>query len=151
MLWAKRCLIHESCHAYLFKPVTQFLYILVKYIVGEQNLPPQNMSLWHEDYFKLVVFEKQKAQEELYLCPLNCLKGGLSQEESYHQNQLQWIWARCGRRGWEGRGTLSKACLIKFFSVSHCLSISWQTFVYQTFVFPHCPVNLSLPFEVPTP
>ena len=33
------------------------------YYVGEQNLPPQNVSLWHEDYFRLIIFKKQKTQE----------------------------------------------------------------------------------------
>ena len=31
--------------------------------VGEQNLPPQNVSLWHEDKFRLIISKKQKTQE----------------------------------------------------------------------------------------
>lgn len=31
--------------------------------VGEQNLPPPNVSFWQEDYFRLIVFKKQKTQE----------------------------------------------------------------------------------------
>ena len=25
---------------------------------GEKNLPPQNVSLWHGDYFRLIIFKK---------------------------------------------------------------------------------------------
>ena len=32
-------------------------------IIGEQNLLPQNKSLWHEDYFTLMIFKKQKTPE----------------------------------------------------------------------------------------
>jgi len=28
----------------------------LKGVEGKQNLPPQNMPLWHKDYFKLGVF-----------------------------------------------------------------------------------------------
>ena len=39
--------------------------------VWEQNLPPQNVPLWHEDYFKLIIFKKQKTQEVfLFTSPL---------------------------------------------------------------------------------
>ena len=31
-------------------------------VVGEQNLPPQNMPLWHKGYFKLVIFKKLQTQ-----------------------------------------------------------------------------------------
>ena len=27
-------------------------------VEGEQNGPPQNMPLWHKDYFKLIIFKK---------------------------------------------------------------------------------------------
>lgn len=36
----------------------------LKDTVGEENLPSQNVSLWHEDYFRLFVFKKQKTQED---------------------------------------------------------------------------------------
>ena len=35
------------------------------FLKGEQNLPPQNMLLWHKDYFRLIIFKKQQAQEKL--------------------------------------------------------------------------------------
>ena len=37
-------------------------------------MPPPNVSLWHEDYFKPVTFKKQKIQEVFFYLPLNCLK-----------------------------------------------------------------------------
>lgn len=33
--------------------------------VGEKNLSPQNMSLWHKDYFRMVNFNKQQTWEKL--------------------------------------------------------------------------------------
>ena len=39
----------------------------------DQNMPPENMSLWHKDYFELKEIEKQQTQEEL---PLSALKAG---------------------------------------------------------------------------
>lgn len=27
--------------------------------VGEQNLSPRNMSFWHVDYFKLIIFNQE--------------------------------------------------------------------------------------------
>lgn len=32
---------------------------------GDQNIPSQNMPLWHKDYFKLVIFKKQQRPEKL--------------------------------------------------------------------------------------
>ena len=54
--------------------------------VGEQNLPSQNVSLWHcwiwiiwimyyyLDDFRLIVYNKQMAQEETLTFPLTALK-----------------------------------------------------------------------------
>ena len=28
-------------------------------------MPPQNMPLWHKDYFELTIFKKQQTQEQL--------------------------------------------------------------------------------------
>lgn len=33
--------------------------------VGELNLPPQSMSLWHKVYFRLVIFKKEQTWEKL--------------------------------------------------------------------------------------
>ena len=35
-------------------------------IIGEQTLLPQNKSLWHEDYFTLMIFKKQKTPEVFF-------------------------------------------------------------------------------------
>ena len=35
--------------------------------VGEQNLPLQNVPLWHEDWFRLIYFKKEKTQK-VFLC-----------------------------------------------------------------------------------
>ena len=32
---------------------------------GEQNLPPQNMSLSYKDYFRMIIFQKQTIQKRL--------------------------------------------------------------------------------------
>lgn len=32
---------------------------------GERAFPPQNMLLWHGDYFKLLTFKKQQTQVKL--------------------------------------------------------------------------------------
>ena len=34
-----------------------------KDIAGEEDLPAQYVSLWHEDYFRLLIFKKQNTQE----------------------------------------------------------------------------------------
>ena len=39
-----------------------FMYM---YTEGEQNLPLQNMSFWHKDYFRLIIFKKQQTYEKL--------------------------------------------------------------------------------------
>lgn len=33
---------------------------------GAQNMPAQNMPLWHKDYFELITLKKQKAQETFW-------------------------------------------------------------------------------------
>ena len=50
------------------------LFSCIMEAVGEQNLPPQNVSLWHEDYFRLIRFKKKKCQDIfLFTSPCNCL------------------------------------------------------------------------------
>ena len=36
---------------------------------GDQNRPPPNMPLWHEEYFELRAIKKQQTQEELFALP----------------------------------------------------------------------------------
>lgn len=36
------------------------------HIEGEQNFPFPDMSLWHKDYFKLVIFKTLQTQEKLW-------------------------------------------------------------------------------------
>lgn len=33
---------------------------------GEQNMSPENVHLWHKDYFKLTIFRKEQTQEKLW-------------------------------------------------------------------------------------
>ena len=33
---------------------------------GKQNILPQNMLLWHMDYFELVIFKKQQRKQNLW-------------------------------------------------------------------------------------
>ena len=44
-----------------------FCYVKVENFLFErqQNMPLQNMPLWHKDYFELIIFEKEQAQENL--------------------------------------------------------------------------------------
>ena len=43
-------------------------------IEGDQNTPPQNVPLWHKDYFELKAIEKKQTQESSL--PVPCLKSG---------------------------------------------------------------------------
>ena len=36
---------------------------------GEQNFPPQNMLLWHKNYFRFIIFKKQQTQKTF--CKVN--------------------------------------------------------------------------------
>lgn len=46
------------------------------YVEGEQNMPPQTVSLWHVDYFELKGIKNQLSQEKLFISlSLNGLKG----------------------------------------------------------------------------
>ena len=40
---------------------------------SDRDMSPQNMPLWHEDYFELKVLEKEQMQGKLFTAP-NCLK-----------------------------------------------------------------------------
>lgn len=61
------------------------------FIARKQNVPPQDVSLWHENYFRLILSGKQKTPEEPDLPPnvLKNLDRGLLQERSYHHRELQ--------------------------------------------------------------
>ena len=32
---------------------------------GEHNMPPQNMPLWHKDFFELIIFERLQIEDSL--------------------------------------------------------------------------------------
>ena len=57
----------------LYSCVCLRIYILKilekKQSVGEQNLPPQNVSLRHEYYFRLIIFKKQTTQKVFIFTP----------------------------------------------------------------------------------
>ena len=43
--------------------------------MGKENLPSQTVSLWDEDYFRLIIFKRQMTQEDfLFTSPLNVYK-----------------------------------------------------------------------------
>lgn len=42
--------------------------------VSGQNLPLQNVSLWQVDYFRLIIFKKQKTEAEPLTLSLTTLK-----------------------------------------------------------------------------
>lgn len=57
---------------------------------GEQNMPPQNTSLWYMDYFELQTFVKQESRERLFLNFLYLPKDKILQMElSCHQSPPQ--------------------------------------------------------------
>lgn len=49
------------------RPLVGNLWLLA--IVGEQNMPPNNVCLWHVDYFRLILFKKWKTQVFLFCLP----------------------------------------------------------------------------------
>ena len=74
---------------------------------GEQNFPPQNMHLWHKNYFRFFVFKKQQTQEtfckvnisHLFVNDIYIYKGNfhfqgyfpLSIRKRLSRNSCQWI------------------------------------------------------------
>lgn len=52
----------------LWEYFTTNLYTLAT--VGEQNMPPENVSLWHADYFEPKTIKAQKVPEEYLNFPL---------------------------------------------------------------------------------
>lgn len=42
-----------------------FCKLSLKYNIGQQNLSPQNMFLWHEDFLEPVNFKNQQTGEKL--------------------------------------------------------------------------------------
>lgn len=42
-------------------------YYIIDGTVGEQNLPPQNVSLYHEDYFRLIL--KNRGLQRFFFLP----------------------------------------------------------------------------------
>ena len=131
MFWENSFLTHESCCAYLLNPVTKSPNILAKHMVEEQSL-----SLWHEGYFSLVVFEKQSFKKS-FTC-YTAQKVALPKKRVVTRAKCR----ECELSVIDGGGGgLSPTCLIKALSVSHCPSIEWQTFVYQAFVFPCLPTG----------
>ena len=98
--------------------------------IGEQNLPPQNISL----EWRLFPDENNQAPKDWgrnsdHLS--NCLKDteALVHEGSCH-HRITVIWVRC-----VNTEEPSTVCCWKFFTVSHCLCLIQQTFAYQTFCF----------------
>ena len=69
-----------------------------------------------------------------------------TRKENRQQREPQRIRARCGEQ--EGVGS---ACVpwVRMVCVSRCLSLAWQTFVYQTWSLPISLWTAFLPFEVP--
>ena len=69
---------------------------------GDKSMPPRNVPLCHVGYFELQTVEAQTTWEEILTSALTVPKNldrGLAHEESYHQRQVQRVWARCGRLG----------------------------------------------------
>lgn len=55
---------------------------------GVQNESPQNVPVWHVNYFEMKIIKTHKAQEEFFTSPLSASKNldrGPGARESYHQ------------------------------------------------------------------
>ena len=90
------------------------------------------MSLWNAGYFKLKTIKAQKTQEETLTFPLSCLKNYI--RGSITVIELSpWITRALTRH--VDRQKLRKVYLLIFLSVSHCLYMARQTFVYRTLAF----------------
>ena len=73
---------------------------IVYNIEGEHNLSPQNMPLWHEDYFELKAIKFSQIQGKLFTSPqlpTFTLDGALYQEKSYNQRYLSNLRNFCSR------------------------------------------------------
>ena len=61
-----------------------FFQILSSVREEEQNMPPQNMFLWHKGDLELVIFKKLQTQEKLGKPRSGSLQGTLTFYEANH-------------------------------------------------------------------
>lgn len=118
-------------------------------VCGNRILSSQKVSLCHEEYFRLIIFKKQKAQVDLLNLLFKCLKF-LDRRPvpgtELSQRSRQRMWARCSRGISVERGD-------QRLSVSHRFCMAEQNSVYLTLVFPSvCDLPPSpLKSQTPTP
>ena len=94
--------------------------------VGEQTPPPQNVSLWQEDYFRLIMFKKQKTKKRLRRFFLLSPKTPLYRLKEFRKRacscnraipdvsakNMGWAWWRRLCRAWRSESTVSP-CLCR--------------------------------------
>lgn len=89
------------------------------------------MSPWHEDYFRLIIFKKQKAEKEIFTFLLTVYKnldrGSDTGRKAITRDHYK-------EYGLPVVGGTWQSLKIKVLSVSHCV---WKTFIYQIFVDYH--------------
>ena len=58
-----------NCKTYngTFSEHEAILYLDASGSIGEQILPPQNVSPWHEDYFMLIIFKNKRFRKFFFL------------------------------------------------------------------------------------
>lgn len=115
---------------------------------GKQNLPPQNMSFEDTDYFKLVIFKKQKTQKKLLTHSLYMPKKIQMTKIYFRTGTLtyspQHIRIKCRRQAGS-----TQYLFLRFPSVSHCSGWSNNNLFIMFFALSHLPVNAYFYFEVP--
>lgn len=71
------CLQRKYAHIDLLKTKLNMQSKIINFIVNVeqwQNMPPQNMSLQHNDYFEQKILEKQQIQKIILISPLSSCK-----------------------------------------------------------------------------
>lgn len=118
--------------------------------VGGQSLPPQNLPFGDVEYFKLIIFTKEKPQEKSLTfpsMPKRILKDGLLRKRAIMLDNCSLTRTTCVRRGGTQRGPFdpSPVCVPG-------LNMSQQTLIYQHLLF--ClrgieSLNHPISFKVP--
>lgn len=120
------------CNTYILKVLHSWNKNISTIFIEKKNLKPQNMSLWQEDYFRLIIFNKQRLSLSFYIT-LKWLKEFIQKAWSRKSTITRDIYKkyRLCMVGGTQKGLETRA-----HSVSNCLWMVWQIFVYQTLAFP---------------
>ena len=122
----------QVCENYFCEVAHSYFDFLTEAHVGEQNLPPQNVSLACRLFQAENNQSPRDSGKNFDLLP-NCLK-------EFRQRACSWNRAisrdLCKEYGLSMVGETGQGLEIRVHSVSYCLCVAQRTFVYQTFAFP---------------